>query len=248
MYPADVGMLQCPKGQIGDGGCEELKVTMSLGFYKVPPPNVNPAALALGTGGDATATTTPTDAEGGEEGGGDDVDTGEEGDEQDDVRPHNPTYTIPIEDDADLSNTGYVFLRVATTARGGTCGYWIVLSSAEVAHQIDRRLKTYHSHNPVLQVPLNDRRTEALFTCLRGKEEYTKTVSDLETRVQSAPVGTREEKADKRKLERRLVTMKRDVRGVGLDEMIELYDLDKDSDTCRYVMDVGPYQGISKAP
>ena len=237
MYPAGVGMLQCPKGKLGDGGCKELKVTMSLGFYKVPPPGVNPAALAPDTGVDAATTTTPTDAEGGEEGGGDDANNGEEGDEEDDVTPHNPTYTIPNEDDADLSNTGYVFLRRATTARGGNCGYWIVLPSAEVAHQIDRHLKTYHNHNPVLQVPLNDRRAEALFTCLRGKEEYTKRVSDLETEVQSAPNETTEEKAAKRKLKRRLATMKRDGRGVGLHEMIELYDLDKDSDTCRYVMD-----------
>ena len=30
--------------------------------------------------------------------------------------------------------------------------------------------------------------------------------------------------------------MKQDGRGVGL-EMLELYDMEKDSDTCRYVMD-----------
>ena len=141
-------------------------------------------------------------------------------------------YEVTNEEYAKFRYTG-VFLR---ECKAKHCGFSIVLPSPELADQIDIHLKKYHSHNPVLQVPVNDRRAEALYTCLRGKNEYGKRISGLESRVSSAPCETKEEKAAKRKLEKKLSTMKRDGRG-GVEEMLELYDLEKDSDTCRYVMD-----------
>ena len=104
----------------------------------------------------------------------------------------------------------------------------IVLPSAEVARKIDGHLKDYHNHHPVLQVPVDNRRAEALYTCLRGKDEYKRRVSDLENTVNTAA-----DMAAKRKFKDTLNKMKRDGRGVGLEEMLALYDMEKGSDTCR---------------
>ena len=229
-----IPMLQCPNAKIEDGGCKELKQTLNLAFYKVPaaplPAVGADAAVAPGAAVAAGAADNAGTAAAAVNTAADACDGGDDDDEDDDNPPHNVATTD--EGDAEnLSRNGYVYIEQQTH------GYRIVLPSPENALKINEYFAAYIAHNRVLQVPVADRRAEALYTCTRAKQTYKDKLSALENDVNSAPTGSKEQKAAKRKLERKLSDMKRNGVGVGLEEMVALYDLEKNSERCRYVMD-----------
>ncbi len=296
-------MLQCPNAKIEEGGCKELKRTLHLAFYKVPPARGGGAAGNAGAadpGGAAGAAVAGAAdaandgaglANGGANGGANGAANGAAnaagqnaaaaagdgtaaagngghgvhgaagnagaagnggpaaaaaaaavaacnaaaGDDDDDLGdnpPHNLTPNADAALDDNLSRTGFVYLRPDH-------GYHLVLPSPENALEIQKHFKAYIAHNPVLQVAVAERRAEALYTCTRAEQAYKAKVSALQHEVNNAPESTKEEKTAKRKLQRNLKDAKRNGRGVGLEEMVALYDLEKDSEHCRYVMDNG---------